>query len=47
MKRHGEAASASVDTIEKEKQQVQEFIRKEGYKPWDIFNADETSFFYA
>ncbi|KIK73674.1 hypothetical protein PAXRUDRAFT_20606 [Paxillus rubicundulus Ve08.2h10] len=47
MKRHGEAASASTDTIQKERAQIQELIQKEGYELQDIFNADETALFYA
>ncbi|KIK76973.1 hypothetical protein PAXRUDRAFT_168237 [Paxillus rubicundulus Ve08.2h10] len=47
MKRHGEAASAPPDTVEKERLCLQELIKKEGYKPHNIFNADESSLFYA
>lgn len=47
IKRHGEAASAPPDTVEKEQLRIQELIEKEGYTPRNIFNADETSFFYA
>jgi hypothetical protein len=47
VKRHGEAASVPIDTVEKEQLWIQELIRKEGYKPRDIFNANETSLFYA
>ena len=47
MKWHGEGASTSADTVEKETQRVQELIWKEGYKLWNIFNANETSFFYV
>ena len=47
MKRHGEAVSVLPDTIENERLRIQELIKKKGYKLRDIFNADETSFFYA
>ena len=47
MKRHGKAASAAMDTVEKEQIRVQDLLRKLGYKSRDIFNADETGLFYA
>ena len=47
MKWHGEAASALPDTIENERLRIQELVKKKGYKLRNIFNADETSFFYA
>ena len=46
-KRHGEAASAALETIDKERQRLQELIKKYGYRLCDIFNMDETSLFYA
>ena len=46
-KRHGEAASASVDTVELERKRVQELIRDSGYELRDIFNMDETGLFYG
>ena len=47
MKRHGEAASATPETVDKERVRVQEIIKKLGYERRDIFNADETASFYA
>jgi len=47
MKRHGDAASVALDTVNKEQLRIQELIKKHGYKPCDIFNADETALFYA
>ena len=47
MKRHGEAASAPPDTVEREQLRIQDLIKKEGYKPCDIFNTDESALFYA
>ena len=47
MKRHGEAGSMPPDTVDKEKTCIQQLIKKKGYERQDIFNADETSFFYA
>lgn len=47
MKRHGEAASASADTVEKERKRIQELIVKYGYELHDIFNMDETGLFYG
>jgi Tc5 transposase DNA-binding domain len=47
IKRHGEAASASVDTVEQERKRIQELIKKYGYELRDIFNMDETGLFYA
>ena len=47
VKRHGKAASAAMDTVEKEQIHVQDLLRKLGYKSCDIFNADETGLFYA
>jgi Tc5 transposase DNA-binding domain len=46
MKQHGEAASANAETIENERKQVQELIRKYGYQLQDIFNMHETGHFY-
>ncbi|KIK75217.1 hypothetical protein PAXRUDRAFT_173446 [Paxillus rubicundulus Ve08.2h10] len=47
MRRHGEAASVAAETVNKEQQRVQELIKKHQYRPCDIFNADESSLFYA
>jgi hypothetical protein len=46
-KRHGEAASADLQTVEKERQRVQDIIGEGRYKLKDIFNMDETGLFYA
>jgi hypothetical protein len=46
-KQHGEVASASVNTVELERKQIQELIRDSGYELWDIFNMDETGLFYG
>jgi hypothetical protein len=47
IKRHGEAASVSVDTVEHERKRIQELIKKYGYELRDIFNMDETGLFYV
>ena len=46
-KRHGEAASANAETVEKERERIQDLIAKYGYELRDIFNMDETGLFYA
>ena len=47
LKRYGEAASASAETIENERKRIQELIKKYGYELRNIFNMDETGLFYA
>ena len=47
VKRHGEAASASTEAIEKEKHRIQNIIKQSGLAEWDVFNMDETGLFYA
>ena len=47
MKRHGEAASTSAATVEKERKRIQELITMYGYELRDIFNMDETGLFYG
>ena len=47
IKRHGEAASADSATVDSERLRIQELIKKLGYEPCDIFNADESGLFYA
>jgi Tc5 transposase DNA-binding domain len=47
MKRHGEAASANAETVEKERKRVQELIKMYGYQLRDVFNMDETGHFYG
>ena len=47
VKRHGEAALSSVETVEKERKQVQEIIEKYGYELQNILNMDETGLFYG
>ena len=44
---HGEAGSADPEDVERERQRIQQFIRKHGYSERDIFNMDETGLFYA
>jgi Tc5 transposase DNA-binding domain len=46
IKRHGEAASTDLQTVEKERQRISELLKKYGYKLRDIFNMDETGLFY-
>ena len=47
LKRHGEAGSADSETVERERERIQELIKKCGYKLRDIFNMDETGLFYV
>jgi hypothetical protein len=47
MKRHGEAASADIYTVEMERNCIQELIKNSGYELKDVFNMDETGLFYA
>ena len=47
MRQHGEAALTRVETVERERKQVQELIGKYGYELRDIFNMDETGLFYG
>jgi hypothetical protein len=47
IRRHGEAASADLATVEQERCRIQELIAKYGYKLQDIFNMDETGMFYG
>lgn len=47
MKRHGEAASAHANIMERERKRIQELIKKYGYRLCDIFNMDETGLFYG
>ncbi|KIK76027.1 hypothetical protein PAXRUDRAFT_171064, partial [Paxillus rubicundulus Ve08.2h10] len=44
---HGEAASASPQTVYKERLCMQGLIKNGGYKLRDVFNADESRLFYA
>lgn len=46
-KRHGEAASASVEMAEREQQHIQELVKEYGVEPRDLFNTDETGLFYG
>ena len=46
-KRHGEAASASSETVEREKQRIQELLKEYGVELRDVFNMDETGLFYG
>ena len=45
-KRHGEAASSSIETVEAERSRIQKIIEEGGYEARDIFNMDETGLFY-
>lgn len=44
---HSEAGSADPEKVERERQCVQELIKKYGYELRDIFNMDETGLFYG
>ena len=46
-KRHGEAASADPETVEKERERLRELIRKHGLRLKDIWNMDESALFWA
>ena len=46
-KRHGEAASASLEMAETERRRIQELVATYGVELQDLFNADETGFFYG
>jgi hypothetical protein len=47
LKRHGEAASANTENVERERKRIQELITKYGYQLRDIFNMDETGLFWG
>jgi hypothetical protein len=47
MKRHGEAASADAENVERERKRIQELIDKYGYELRNIFNMDETGLFWG
>ncbi|KAF8168424.1 hypothetical protein B0H34DRAFT_670593 [Crassisporium funariophilum] len=47
VRQHGKAALANADTVEKERKQTQELIKKYGYGLRDIFNMDETGLFHG
>jgi hypothetical protein len=36
-----------IETVEGERQRIQELIKTYGYEPRDIFNMDETGLFYG
>ena len=42
MKGHGEAALSRAETVERNRKQIQELIKKWGYKLQDIFKMEET-----
>lgn len=44
--RHGESGSADVEAASKFKEEFAKFILEEGYRPEQVFNADETGLFY-
>jgi hypothetical protein len=43
---HGESASADKEEVEKFCRKFQEFIKREEYRPEQIFNCDETGLFW-
>jgi hypothetical protein len=45
-KHHGEAASVSPEMADRERQRIQGLVREYGVELQDIFNTDETGFFY-
>jgi hypothetical protein len=47
MTRHGEAGSAENEVVERERERIQDLIKKKGYTWNNIFNMDETGLFYA
>jgi hypothetical protein len=47
MKRHSNAGSTHMDTVEREQQRIQVLIQQSGFAAWDVFNMDETGLFYA
>lgn len=47
MKRHGEAALSDAETVEEERERIQDLIKESNYELRDIFNMDETGLFYA
>jgi Tc5 transposase DNA-binding domain len=46
-KQHGEAASVSLETAEKEWQRIRELVEKDGVELRDLFNTDEMGLFYG
>jgi hypothetical protein len=46
-KRHGDAASANLETVERERQRMQDLVKEYGVEPRDLFNTDETGLFYG
>lgn len=46
VRRHGEAGSVKMDTVEAERLRIQKVIRDGGYQLRDVFNMDETGLFY-
>ena len=47
MKCHGNAASAHIDTVEKERQWIKILIQQSGFTAWNIFNMDQTGLFHV
>ena len=47
IKCHGEVASVASETVDSERLRLQELIKRLGYKPCDIFNANKSGSFYA
>lgn len=46
-RRHGEAASATSETVEQEQMRIQNLIKEGQYQLRDIYNMDETGLFYG
>ena len=47
MKRHGEAASSNVETVEKERNRLRDLIREARYELRNTFNMDESGLFWG
>lgn len=44
---HGEAASVSLEMVDRERRCIQGLLGTYGVELWDLFNADEMGFFYG
>lgn len=47
LRRHGEAASAKLSTVDQERKRVQDLLKESGYELREIYNMDETGLFYG
>ncbi|KAI9440581.1 hypothetical protein H4582DRAFT_1785638, partial [Lactarius indigo] len=45
-RRHGEAGSSTVETVEEERKWIQKIILEGGYELKDLYNMDKTGLFY-